>query len=139
MLVYRAFRQTTKLYVKILHGLIQVAVFVFATIALKAVFDSHNKPPKPIPNMYSLHSWVGLSAVILFGMQWVCGFVSFLFPKLSDGLRRMYLPHHKFWGLAIFVLCVAAALMGITEKAFFSLPKYEIYHQFEFFYYKFTF
>ncbi|CAF0714122.1 unnamed protein product [Brachionus calyciflorus] len=122
MLVYRAFRQTTKLYVKILHGIIQVAVFVFAAVALKAAFDSHNKAPKPIPNMYSLHSWVGLAAVILFGMQWVCGFVSFLFPKLSDGLRRMYLPHHKFWGVAIFGLCVAAALMGITEKAFFSLP-----------------
>jgi cytochrome b-561 len=122
MLIYRLLRTTTKLYVKILHATIQVAVLVFATIALKAVFDSHNKATKPIPNMYSLHSWVGLAAVILFGLQWVAGFVSFLFPKLSDGLRRWYLPHHKFWGLAIFVMCVAAALMGITEKAFFSLP-----------------
>jgi cytochrome b-561 len=73
--------------------------------------------------MYSLHSWVGLTAVILFGLQWVFGFVSFLFPKLSDGLRATYLPHHKFWGIAIFVLVCAAALMGITEKAFFTLPK----------------
>ena len=125
MLMYRMLRTTTKLYVKILHGVIQVAVLVFATIALKAVFDSHNKPAKPIPNMYSLHSWVGLSAVILFGLQWVCGFVSFLFPKLSDGLRATYLPHHKFWGVIIFVLVCCAALMGITEKAFFSMPKYE--------------
>jgi cytochrome b-561 len=111
------------LYVKILHGIIHLAVLIFASIALKAVFDSHNKPIKPIPNMYSLHSWVGLSAVVLFGLQWIVGFVSFLFPKLSDGLRRMYLPHHKFWGLAIFGLCIAAALSGITEKAFFSLPE----------------
>lgn len=124
MLIYRVLRNTTKLYVKILHGLIQVAVLVFASIALKAAFDSHNKPAKPIPNMYSLHSWVGLAAVILFGMQWVCGFVSFLFPKLSDGLRRMYLPHHKFWGVVIFGMCCATALMGITEKAIFSLPRF---------------
>ena len=123
MLVYRLLRNTTKLHVKILHALVQVAVLVFASVALKAVFDSHNKASKPIPNMYSLHSWVGLGAVILFGLQWVCGFVSFLFPKLSDGLRRLYLPHHKFWGLVIFGMVVAAALMGITEKAFFSLPK----------------
>ena len=123
ILVYRLFRNVTKIYVKIMHGLIHVAVLVFASIALKAVFDSHNKAQKPIPNMYSLHSWVGLSAVILFGLQWVCGFVSFLFPKLSDGIRKWYLPHHKYWGLAIFVLCCAAALMGITEKAIFAVKK----------------
>ncbi len=122
MLVYRILRTTTKLYVKILHALVQVVVLIFASIALKAVFDSHNLPTKPIPNMYSMHSWIGLSAFILFGLQWVMGFVSFLFPKLSDGLRRWYLPHHKFWGLAIFGLCVIACLMGLTEKAFFSLP-----------------
>ena len=114
-------RNVTKIYVKILHALVQVAAFIFSTVALKAVFDSHNKPQKPIPNLYSLHSWVGLITVILFCMQWVCGFVSFLFPKLSDGLRRLYLPHHKFWGMAIFIMACAAALMGITEKAIFSL------------------
>lgn len=91
MLIYRLLRTTTKIHVKILHALIQILVLVFASIALKAVFDSHNKPVKPIPNMYSLHSWVGLSAVILFGLQWVFGFVSFLFPRLSEGIRRWYM------------------------------------------------
>lgn len=123
ILVYRAFRNVTKLYVKILHGLIHVAVLIFASIALKAVFDSHNKVAKPIPNLYSLHSWVGLTAVILFGLQWVAGFTSFLFPKLNENIRRWYLPHHKFGGLAIFVLCCSAALMGITEKAIFSMKE----------------
>ena len=123
MLIYRLMRHTTKLHVKILHALIQVAVFVFATVALKAVFDSHNKPKNPIPNMYSMHSWLGLAAVILFGMQWVLGFVSFLFPKLSDALRAMYMPHHRFWGIAIFGMVVTAALMGLTVKAFFALKE----------------
>ena len=99
-----------------------VAVMVFAIASLIAVFDSHNKPQTPIPNMYSLHSWVGLTAVILFGVQWVVGFVSFLFPKLSENNRKWILPYHKFGGIAIFGLVCAAALMGITEKAFFSLP-----------------
>jgi cytochrome b-561 len=124
ILLYRVMRNVTKTYVKILHALVQVAAFIFSAIALKAVFDAHNKAAKPIPNLYSLHSWVGLGTVILFCMQWLCGFISFLFPKLSEGLRRMYLPHHKFWGIAIFVMACAAALMGITEKAIFVLnPK----------------
>ena len=84
MLIYRILRNHVKLHVKILHALIQVLTFVFTTVALKAVFDSHNKAAKPIPNMYSMHSWVGLAAVILFGMQWVCGFVAFLFPNLAQ-------------------------------------------------------
>lgn len=95
ILVYRIFRNVTKLYVKILHGLIHIAVLVFASIALKAVFDSHNKADKPIPNLYSLHSWIGLLAVIAFGLQWVAGFTSFLFPKFNESIRRWYLPHHK--------------------------------------------
>lgn len=124
ILVYRLFKDTTKIAVKILHGVMHIAVLVFASIALKAVFDSHNLAATPIPNMYSLHSWVGLSAVILFGLQWVLGFVSFLFPKMSDALRKRYLPHHKFWGLTVFIMCCAAALMGITEKAIFALKNY---------------
>jgi cytochrome b-561 len=123
ILIYRIFPRTKKIIVKIVHAVLQVGVMAFAITALIAAFDSHNKRDQPIPNMYSLHSWVGLVAVILFSLQWVIGFVSFLFPKLSDGLRAAYLPHHKFWGLAIFTLICAAALMGITEKAFFSLPK----------------
>ncbi len=129
ILVYRLFRNTTKMAVKILHGLIHIAVLVFGSIALKAVFDSHNKAAVPIPNLYSLHSWVGLSAVVLFGLQWVMGFASFLFPTLSDALRKRYLPHHKFWGLTVFVMCCAAALMGITEKAFFALKGNPSYSQ----------
>lgn len=121
ILIYRILRNSNKKQVKILHALIHILVLVFASIGLKAAFDSHNKKVPPIPNMYSMHSWVGLFAVILFGMQWVIGFISFLFPKLNDGLRRVYLPHHKFWGMAVFGLCCAAALMGLTEKAFFSL------------------
>lgn len=105
----------------------QIAVLVFASIALKAVFDSHNKAAKPVPNLYSLHSWVGLITVIFFASQWLAGFVSFLFPKLNESIRRWYLPHHRYGGIAIFVMCCATALMGITEKAFFSMPsRYEM-------------
>ncbi|CAF0971032.1 unnamed protein product [Rotaria sordida] len=120
ILAYRVFRDVKKLRVKILHGSLLALSLIFASIGLKAVFDSHNLATPPRANLYSLHSWVGLTAVILFGTQWVCGFVSFLFPKLSEEIRKAYMPSHKYWGKAIFSLAVGAVLMGITEYSIFK-------------------
>lgn len=86
------FRDVKKLRVKILHGSLLALSFIFACIGLKAVFDNHNYATPPKANMYSLHSWVGMAAVVFFAAQWVCGFVSFLFPKLSEDLRKAYMP-----------------------------------------------
>ncbi|XP_064455391.1 transmembrane ascorbate-dependent reductase CYB561-like isoform X3 [Ornithodoros turicata] len=121
ILVYRVLRHERKTRLKLLHAGLQGLSFIFAVVALKTVFDSHDLVPSPIPNLYSLHSWLGLTAVILFSMQFFVGFVTFLFPGLGQLLRAKYLPLHVFFGLAIFVMAVAAALMGITEKLIFKL------------------
>ncbi|CAH1790432.1 unnamed protein product [Owenia fusiformis] len=132
IMVYRVFRTERKTFVKILHACIHVLVMAFAGVGLKAVFDSHNlhkkgTVPAPIPNLYSLHSWLGLTTVILFCLQWVFGFVSFLWPKVALSMRTIYKPIHVYFGLAIFVMAIATSLMGITEKAFFSVgsPSYK--------------
>lgn len=52
---------------KFIHAGLNVLAFILAVISVAAVFDFHNA--KNIPNMYSLHSWVGLAAVILYPTQ----------------------------------------------------------------------
>jgi hypothetical protein len=81
-----------KIRVKILHASLLALSLIFSSIGLKAVFDNQSVSKPPRANLYSLHSWIGLSAVVLFGLQWVAGFVSFLFPKLSEDLRQTYMP-----------------------------------------------
>jgi cytochrome b-561 len=47
--------------------IIQATAFAFGVVGLKAVFDFHNH--NNINNMYSLHSWIGITAFVLFSCQ----------------------------------------------------------------------
>lgn len=69
IILYRGLRYARKKNLKISHATLFGIVMLFIVLALVAVFDSHNLAKPPIPNLYSLHSWIGLSAVILFGCQ----------------------------------------------------------------------
>lgn len=88
ILVYRVFRHERKIITKTAHMIMNLVVFVFFVVALKAVFDSHNLRPLPIPNMYSvsyvttripisiserfflqLHSWIGMGTILLYCCQ----------------------------------------------------------------------
>jgi len=110
-----------KLLLKCGHAAIMMITFVVMVIGLQAAFDSHNYANPPKPNMYTLHSWIGLMAALLFGFQWVLGFAAFLFPKFSADLRALVLHFHQYFGSSIIVLAGAAALMGHLEKAIWSI------------------
>lgn len=129
MLIYRTQRNARKRRLKLAHGGIMLFVVTLVVIALVAVFDSHNLNAQPTPNMYSLHSWVGLTSVILFCCQWVAGFSSFLYPGLQAPLRSSYLPIHIYFGVAGFVGIIASCLIGLNEKAIFALG--DSYSKFE--------
>ncbi|XP_061389574.1 plasma membrane ascorbate-dependent reductase CYBRD1-like [Musca vetustissima] len=121
ILVYRGFRTLRKKTLKVTHAALHMGAFILTVIALKTVFDSHNLAKTPIPNMYSLHSWLGLSAVLIFSLQYVIGFTAYLAPGAKESLRAALMPLHVYFGLFGFVLSIASACMGITEKAIFSL------------------
>lgn len=129
---------------KVLHGALALAAFILAVLGLVAVFRFHND--HGTPNMYSLHSWVGLATVLLFScqvgaapappqhpspsspspshlpsLQWLAGFSAFLLPWAPTWLRALYKPLHVFFGSTILTLSVASCVSGINEKLFFSL------------------
>lgn len=124
ILIYRVFRHERKKKLKLAHAGIMISAFLLTVIGLKAVFDSHNLGDPPVANLYSLHSWMGIITVILFAMQWLAGFITFLCPGLASHLRASYMPLHTSFGIMIFVLACATSLLGITEKLLFALKTY---------------
>ena len=66
---------------KALHALVMVLSLAAAIIGLWAVFESHNLADPPIPNMFSLHSWVGISTLGFFAIQLILGMYIFFSDK----------------------------------------------------------
>ncbi|XP_055841984.1 plasma membrane ascorbate-dependent reductase CYBRD1 isoform X1 [Episyrphus balteatus] len=122
ILIYRGLRHTRKKTLKYTHASIHMAAFILVILGGKASFDSHNLKVPPIPNMYSLHSWLGGAAIFMFLCQYIGGFIAYLYPGAKENFKIALMPFHIYFGLFGFVLSIASALTGLTEKAFFSMP-----------------
>ncbi|BAT98842.1 hypothetical protein VIGAN_10019200, partial [Vigna angularis var. angularis] len=53
--------------VKVVHLLLHLVAMVAGVLGITAVFKS--KKEVGLPDMYTLHSWLGMSAICLFGLQ----------------------------------------------------------------------
>ncbi|XP_073791229.1 lysosomal membrane ascorbate-dependent ferrireductase CYB561A3-like isoform X2 [Danio rerio] len=99
-------------------GLLSVAV-VLSVLGVCAAFDFHRG--NNIPHLYSLHSWIGISTVVLFTLQWFGGLCAFLLPWTPLAFRVFLKPLHVWMGTAIFILSLIASLSGISEKLLLTL------------------
>uniref|UniRef100_A0A3B4AW26 Lysosomal membrane ascorbate-dependent ferrireductase CYB561A3 n=1 Tax=Periophthalmus magnuspinnatus TaxID=409849 RepID=A0A3B4AW26_9GOBI len=84
-----------------------------------AVFDFHQGVN--IPNLYSVHSWVGISTVFLFSSQWILGLVGFLLPCSPPWIRSSLKPVHIWMGKMILIFSLASCISGINEKLLLTL------------------
>uniref|UniRef100_A0A8C9VIG9 Lysosomal membrane ascorbate-dependent ferrireductase CYB561A3 n=1 Tax=Scleropages formosus TaxID=113540 RepID=A0A8C9VIG9_SCLFO len=106
---------------KLLHAGLLFLAFFLSVLGLCAVFDYHKKGG--IPNLYSLHSWLGMCTTVLFTAQWVLGSGAFLVPWSPMAFRKILKPVHVWMGSVIFVLGIASCISGINEKLFFPYSK----------------
>ncbi|XP_065220347.1 transmembrane ascorbate-dependent reductase CYB561-like [Planococcus citri] len=120
ILTFRAFRNLHKIKLKLIHSSINGVALVFIVLGAVAVLANHIE--SGIANFYSIHSWVGLTAVLLYVAQAVIGFIAFLIPGLASPTKAKLLPYHVYVGHAVFVIGSVAAVSGINEKAVFKMP-----------------
>lgn len=116
MLAYKTVTGT-KSFKKLVHLSLQFLAFMFSIVGLWAAWKFHKD--RSIDHFYSLHSWLGLFCLFLFGIQWAAGFMTFWYPGGSRNSRTSLLPWHVYFGIYIYVLAVAACATGLLEKATF--------------------
>ncbi|XP_037922644.1 probable ascorbate-specific transmembrane electron transporter 2 isoform X2 [Hermetia illucens] len=120
ILLYRLCRCLKHIYVKLAHMFFHACAIPCIVVGFLAVFDSHNLQEPPLPNFYSLHSWLGFVTMGLFALQFIVGFFSFLVllccENATYGCRAAMVPIHASFGLVNFMLAIATCVTGLTEK-----------------------
>ena len=100
---------------KMLHVFWFIAAIVTMSVGLKAVWKSHNDTKPYKANLYSLHSMIGLSAVVLLSQNFILGFLHFASPLISDKIKKYYKPNHVFMGVFTLIMAVMAITTGIIS------------------------
>ncbi|KAL3524268.1 hypothetical protein ACH5RR_017102 [Cinchona calisaya] len=99
---------------KLIHLVLHAIALILGIIGIYTAFKFHNE--SNIANLYSLHSWLGIGIIILYGIQWIYGFLVFFYPGGTSGIRRESLPWHVIFGLFVYILAVGNAALGYLEK-----------------------
>ena len=114
---------------KLIHAVMHTLAAIFIVMGLYSAFQSHNLAVPPIPNMYSLHSYVGLATAIATLAQYTASVLVFYIPGMSYRVRTFLMPIHLKLGVLVYAAGIATILVGIQEKSTFlqTLGKKYVY------------
>jgi hypothetical protein len=111
-----------KTFTKSLHGILHTCSLCCLVIGLTCVIVGNNYPDYNTggvyyPNLVTLHSFLGLSAIALYFQNWILGIFHFLLPVsiMSVERKKAYMPFHVFLGGFSFFAAVFAVETGIME------------------------
>ena len=119
------------------HFWLHTASLITIVLGVTAAYKSHTlKRPTPIPNFYSVHSWLGVATLALLVLQYLLAAGAFLWPRLPPAQRRQLSPLHMYLGRAVFVsglatmavrwqllVAAAAAAAGVCPFKYVNPPK----------------
>ncbi|KAM0826398.1 hypothetical protein ACQ4PT_068910 [Festuca glaucescens] len=78
IMIYKTFPGLKHDTAKLIHLILHAIAIVLGAVGIYCAFKNHNE--SGIANLYSLHSWLGIGAISLYGIQWIFGFLTFFFP-----------------------------------------------------------
>jgi cytochrome b-561 len=127
VVIYRLLPGVSKIWLKIAHAFMNGTAGVLVATGGYAVWSGHVEAK--YPNIYTLHSWIGLGTVTLFELNFLGGFLCFMVPKTPNSLRSLVLPYHVFAGYALLGLTITALMTGTQQKLGFTSFKPSSYSE----------
>jgi len=115
---------------KAIHASFLTMTIGLMTVGIVAVFLSHNSIEHSqggayAANLYSAHSWIGLSTYALFCFQWLSAVVAFVAPTPLS-LKATWMPLHIIIGTASFIGAAMAVATGFAELTSWQGIGYEV-------------
>jgi hypothetical protein len=102
---------------KLVHAGSWCLAATFVGVALVAVIRSHNNPDKPVANLYSMHSWIGLLVLVSYVAQLLVGLLIFYdWVRISAASKAWVHKIHTRAGPIIYACTALTILLGIQEK-----------------------
>ncbi|GJW88385.1 transmembrane ascorbate ferrireductase 1, partial [Tanacetum coccineum] len=86
---------------------------VLGIIGIYMAFKNHNESGIAKPKRFNY--WM-IGVIVLYGVQWIYGFLVFFYPGGSGELRKESVPWHVLFGMFIYILVVANSALGFLEK-----------------------
>ncbi|CAK4087669.1 unnamed protein product [Aphanomyces euteiches] len=103
---------------KLVHVACHSLSILSVAVGTIAIFRYHNE--HGFSNLHSVHSWVGLTTLIVFALQYVFGFVVYFKPGAAILFRKASMPYHIGFGLGILALIAMTCVSGILEQLSFN-------------------
>jgi hypothetical protein len=119
---------------KTLHVLSHTAAVVCMSVGLAAVLTSSNNKDKNTydsysPNFYTIHSFVGIAVICLYGLNFLLGIFHYLLPGVDIALKQSFMPSHVFLGTFLLFAALAAVESGfmlVTSGCYYQPTKADL-------------
>ena len=103
---------------KCLHLILMFIALIGGSIGIYTAYKSHQVPTDDnlyYGNLDTLHSWIGLGAIIAFAQNAILGVLYFVMPLFTISVKTDYKKFHIIFGISSFVLVLLANVTGIME------------------------
>ncbi|KAL3277072.1 hypothetical protein HHI36_012433 [Cryptolaemus montrouzieri] len=98
----------------------KIIVFVFIVLSIIPAVDYFNFNKYPIPHMYSLHSWLGVLALVLMITDVLLGLICFVWKRIPKHLNRIFSSVGFISSVIAFMTSVCTSVLGWKEFAIFT-------------------
>ncbi|KAJ1349718.1 hypothetical protein KIN20_005344 [Parelaphostrongylus tenuis] len=113
LLSHRLYRYDNKFLSRIIHVIFHLLTMAFFSTALAAMILHKNA--NSMTNFATAHSWIGLSVMCFYIIQFLFGLASFVLRGIAKGTRQNISTIHKIIGSVIFTASIVQSAIGFTQ------------------------